>query len=112
MYHEAVLPLPKEEYLKDFASSAGDASDGRADFLKCLERAHVVTQLALSPGGHPDEHPAHHERERARRDKAYADGGSYMLGQIDDAFKMPFYDLYTRQQQRISKNGILNASSI
>lgn len=26
-----------------------------------------------------------------------------MLGQIDDAFKMPFYDLYTRQQQRISK---------
>ena len=26
-----------------------------------------------------------------------------MLGQIDDAFKMPFHDLYTRQQQRISK---------
>lgn len=30
-----------------------------------------------------------------------------MLGQIDDAFKMPFYDLYTRQQQRISKLAII-----
>jgi hypothetical protein len=26
-----------------------------------------------------------------------------LLGQIDDAFKMPFYDLYTRQRQRIAK---------
>ena len=31
----------------------------------------------------------------------------YMLGQIDDAFKMPFYDLYTRQQQRISKLAVI-----
>jgi hypothetical protein len=30
-----------------------------------------------------------------------------MLGQIDDAFKMRFYDLYTRQQQRISKLAII-----
>jgi hypothetical protein len=30
-----------------------------------------------------------------------------ILGQIDDAFKMPFYDLYTRQQQRISKLAII-----
>lgn len=26
-----------------------------------------------------------------------------LLGQIDDAFKMPFYDLYTKQRQNISK---------
>ncbi len=30
-----------------------------------------------------------------------------LLGQIDDAFKMPFYDLYTKQQQRISKLAII-----
>jgi hypothetical protein len=30
-----------------------------------------------------------------------------LLGQIDDAFKMPFYDLYTKQKQRISKLAII-----
>lgn len=30
-----------------------------------------------------------------------------LLGQIDDAFKMPFYDLYTKRQQRISKLAIV-----
>lgn len=30
-----------------------------------------------------------------------------ILGQIDDAFKMPFYDLYTKQKQRISKLAII-----
>jgi hypothetical protein len=30
-----------------------------------------------------------------------------MLGQIDDAFKMPFYDLNTRQQQRILNLAII-----
>lgn len=26
-----------------------------------------------------------------------------MIGQFDDAFKMPFYDIYTRQRQHVSK---------
>ena len=26
-----------------------------------------------------------------------------MIGQPDDAFKMPFFDVYTRERQRISK---------
>ena len=30
-----------------------------------------------------------------------------LLSQIDDAFKMPYYDLYTKQQQRISKLAII-----
>ena len=30
-----------------------------------------------------------------------------ILGQLDDAFKMPFYDIYTRQRQRISKMMII-----
>lgn len=30
-----------------------------------------------------------------------------LLMQLDDAFKMPFYDLYTKQQQRISKLAII-----
>ena len=30
-----------------------------------------------------------------------------ILGQIDDAFKMPFYDLYTKKKQRISKLAIV-----
>lgn len=30
-----------------------------------------------------------------------------LLGQIDDAFKMPFYDLYSKQKQRISKLAII-----
>jgi hypothetical protein len=37
-----------------------------------------------------------------------ADGDiDVLLGQIDDAFKMPFHDLYTRQRQRISKLAIV-----
>jgi hypothetical protein len=30
-----------------------------------------------------------------------------LLGQIDDAFKMPFYDLYTKRTQRISRLAII-----
>lgn len=30
-----------------------------------------------------------------------------ILGQVDDAFKMPFYDLYTKRQQRIAKLAII-----
>ena len=30
-----------------------------------------------------------------------------ILGQVDDAFKMPFYDLYTKQKQHISKLAII-----
>src|SRR5258708_6810474 len=30
-----------------------------------------------------------------------------LLMQLDDAFKMPFYDLYTKQRQRISKLAII-----
>jgi hypothetical protein len=30
-----------------------------------------------------------------------------ILAQIDDAFKMPFYDLYTRQKQRIGKLAVI-----
>ena len=30
-----------------------------------------------------------------------------LLGQIDDAFKIPFYDLYSKQKQRISKLAII-----
>ncbi|MGA7409154.1 MAG: hypothetical protein WBW33_01645 [Bryobacteraceae bacterium] len=30
-----------------------------------------------------------------------------LIGQVDDAFKMPFYDLYTKQQQRISKLAVV-----
>jgi hypothetical protein len=30
-----------------------------------------------------------------------------IIGQVDDAFKMPFYDLYTKQKQRISKLAII-----
>jgi hypothetical protein len=30
-----------------------------------------------------------------------------IISQVDDAFKMPFYDIYTRQQQRISKFAVV-----
>jgi hypothetical protein len=30
-----------------------------------------------------------------------------IIGQVEDAFKMPFYDLYTKQKQRISKLAII-----
>lgn len=30
-----------------------------------------------------------------------------ILAQIDDAFKMPFHDLYTKQRQRIAKFAII-----
>ena len=30
-----------------------------------------------------------------------------LIAQADDAFKMPFYDLYTKQKQRVSKLAIV-----
>ena len=44
---EAVLPFPKDEYLKDFAqSAAGDGRDVRREFETSLKRAAVVTEVA------------------------------------------------------------------
>lgn len=43
---EAILPFPKDEYLKDFEqSAAGDGRDVRPEFLASLARAAVVTEL-------------------------------------------------------------------
>src|SRR5262245_60042462 len=64
----AVLPFPREECLKDFASSAaGDGRDVRDEFLKSLAKASVVTEIddALSDN----------------RTKGYARAGAFMLRQ-------------------------------
>jgi len=47
---EAILPFPKDEYLKDFERSAtGDGRDVRGEFLASLARAAVVTELPTPP---------------------------------------------------------------
>jgi hypothetical protein len=67
---EAILPFPRAEYLKDFASSAaGDGRDVRDEFLQSLAKASVVTEIDDAP--------------LASRDQGYAKAGSFMLRQID-----------------------------
>ncbi len=66
---EAILPFPRDEYLKDFVESAADKRDVRDDFLKSLAKAAVVTELPYPHSGN--------------RDQGYADSGGYMLRQID-----------------------------
>ena len=67
---EAILPFPKDEYLKDFRQSAsGDNRDVRNEFLEALQKASSVMQL---PFRSPDE-----------KDRGYRDAGSYLLRQID-----------------------------
>ena len=51
---EAILPFPKDEYLKDFEqSAAGDGRDVRGEFLASLARAAVVTELPTPPDARP-----------------------------------------------------------
>jgi len=66
---EAILPFPRDEYLKDFAASAaGDGRDVRDEFRQSLAKASVVTELALPSG---------------TREHGYAEAGGFMLRQID-----------------------------
>jgi len=65
---EAILPFPKDEYLKDFEKSAADDNrDVRDDLLKGLARASVVTELPT-----PQE-----------RNQGYVQCGNFLLRQID-----------------------------
>jgi hypothetical protein len=67
---EAILPFPKDEYLKDFATSAAsDGRDVRNELLASLRRASAVTELTAPPG-----RPRH---------EAYAAAGRAMLDAID-----------------------------
>jgi hypothetical protein len=66
---EAILPFPKDEYLKDFAASAGDGRDIRDEFLRSLKKASAVTELPYPRSGN--------------RDQGYADAGGFLLRQID-----------------------------
>lgn len=65
---EAILPFPKDEYLKDFeASASGDGRNVRDEFLRSLARASVVTELPT-----PEV-----------RDQGYVLCGNFLLRQID-----------------------------
>jgi len=67
---EAILPFPKDEYLKDFAqSAAGDGRDVRGEFLASLARAAIVTELPTAPD--------------APREQGYVVFGRFLLQQID-----------------------------
>jgi hypothetical protein len=66
---EATLPFPRQEYLKDFVTSAaGDGRDVRDEFLQSLIKASVVTEIDDPSGS---------------RDHGYAKAGGFMLRQID-----------------------------
>jgi hypothetical protein len=48
---EAILPFPRNEFLKDFEqSAAGDGRDVRGEFLAGLARASTVTELPMPAG--------------------------------------------------------------
>ncbi|MBX9774274.1 MAG: hypothetical protein K2Y71_07650 [Xanthobacteraceae bacterium] len=65
---EAILPFPKDEYLKDFEQSAlGDGRDVRGELLASLQRAAVVTELPTPP----------------ERNQGYVQCGNFLLRQID-----------------------------
>ena len=66
---EAILPFPRQEYLRDFEHSASDGRDVRDALLANLGKATIVTEL---PPPNPDD-----------RDQGYANAGGYMLRQID-----------------------------
>jgi hypothetical protein len=80
---EAILPFPKDEYLNDFAKSAAvHGRDVRSEFEESLHKATVVTQLAFVPSGSGDKR-THRDRDLGKRDRGYAEAGSYLLRQID-----------------------------
>lgn len=65
---EAILPFPKDEYLKDFVQSAtGDGRDVRGELIASLARAAVVTELPTPP----------------ERNHGYVLCGNFLLRQID-----------------------------
>jgi hypothetical protein len=65
---EAILPFPKDEYLKDFEqSAAGDGRDVRDELRQSLARASVVTELPT-----PQD-----------RDQGYVHCGNFLLRQVD-----------------------------
>ena len=67
---EAILPFPRDEYLKDFAqSAAGDGRDVRGEFLTSLARAAIVTELPMPPAG--------------PRERGYVLGGRRLLDRIN-----------------------------
>jgi len=66
---EAILPFPRNDYLRDFAASAsGDGRDVRDEFRQSLAKAAVVTELPAPSGS---------------REQGYAEAGGFMLRQID-----------------------------
>jgi hypothetical protein len=66
---EAILPFPKDEYLKDFEqSAAGNGRDVRSELFASLARASSVTELPTPPAG--------------ARDDGYLVAGRAMLRQI------------------------------
>jgi hypothetical protein len=66
---EAILPFPKDEYLKDFETSARDGRDVRSEFEASLAKASVVTELPFPQPG--------------QRNQGYIDAGGYLLRNID-----------------------------
>jgi hypothetical protein len=66
---EAILPFPRDEFLKDFEqSAAGDSRDVREEFRSSLGRAATVTELPTPAG---------------RREEGYVAAGRAMLDCID-----------------------------
>src|SRR5664279_5727419 len=71
---EAILPMPRAEYARDFLGSAA-ASDSNADFERLLARAASVTELPLLPG--------FDVRDDAGRPQHYHALAAFLVRQID-----------------------------
>jgi hypothetical protein len=71
---EAVLPIPRSEYVRDFLGAAA-ASDSNAEFESLLARAASVTELPLLPGVDV--------RDDAGRAQHYNALAAFLIRQID-----------------------------
>jgi hypothetical protein len=71
---EAILPMPRAEYARDFLGSAA-ASDSNAEFERLLARADAVTELPLLPSVNV--------RDEAGRAQHYQALAAFLVRQID-----------------------------
>jgi hypothetical protein len=78
---EAVLPFPRDEYMKDFPRTSPDGQTSPQDvFAQSIKRATAVTQLPFTPLERAERGIA---GDSGRREQGYANAGAYLIRQID-----------------------------
>jgi hypothetical protein len=78
---EAILPFPRDAFIETLVTHGDNDAHTRESFDAALKKARTVTELSPPPeDAYADRHDG---TEKQRRQKGYADAGSYFLRQID-----------------------------